>query len=338
MTASREIVESALNREEVDRVPFFPPFQGYWALADAGLKTIDSINDPKQAAEAQMRVVSPCGIDAVEVLWDWMFPVEALGCKVKIPEFGTIGTKTHVVNEPGDVDKLELPDLDKFYRSASAKATAELLSNSLGKDHYLTASILGPFTLAGELRGVDNLLYDSLVDEDFVTALLKKATELDKEIVEFICQWDIDAVLTCDPTTSGDLMSPEDFDKFSQRHLREVGDVIRGAGKDFIIHMCGSTSDRLDQIADTGCKAFSCDSCVDIHDAVSRMAERMAIIGNIDPTAVLYMGTPENVISETTRILNEGGRRGFLLGSGCDVPVGSKFENVRAISEAISRF
>lgn len=336
MTTSRELVETALKREPVERIPFSPPFQGYWALKNENITTMDSINNPELSAGTQLKNVEPCCFDAVEVLWDWLFPVEALGCQVKIPEYGTIATVKNVVNEPGDIDKLELPDLDKFYRYSSAKKTAGILSEKLGKDHYLMASMPGPFTLAGELRGVDSMLLDSLLDPSFVDALLKKATELDREAIEYVCGWDIDAVLVCDPTTSGDLMSPEDFIRFSKTRLKEAGDMVRKSGKDFIVHMCGDTSDRLHDIADTGCVAFSCDKQVDMGKAVESMKNRMAMIGNIDPSGIIFAGTPDIVRRETRRLMEAGGDTGFLMGAGCDIPVGSKFECVRAIGEALN--
>jgi MtaA/CmuA family methyltransferase len=335
MTTSRELVETALRREPVERIPFFPPFQGYWALKNENITTMDSINNPELSAGAQIKNTEPCCLDAVEVLWDWLFPVEALGCQVKIPEYGTIATTKNVVNEPGDIDKLELPDLDKFYRYSSAKKAAEIISEKLGKDHYLTASMPGPFTLAGELRGVDSMLLDSLMNPTFVDDLLKKATELDQEAIEYVCGWDIDAVLVCDPTTSGDLMSPEDFVRFSKARLKEAGDTVRKSGKDFIVHMCGDTSDRLKDIADTGCKAFSCDKQVDMGQAVSLMKDRMAMIGNIDPSGIIFAGTPDDVRRETEKLMKAGGNTGFLVGAGCDIPVGSKFECVKAIGDAL---
>ncbi len=74
----------------MDRVPIGPPFQGYWAMGLAGVTVSKSIEDPKLAAKAQVDVVERCGFDGLETMWDWLSPVEALGCEVKIPEFGTI--------------------------------------------------------------------------------------------------------------------------------------------------------------------------------------------------------------------------------------------------------
>ncbi|MBO4797920.1 MAG: uroporphyrinogen decarboxylase family protein [Candidatus Methanomethylophilaceae archaeon] len=335
---SKELVNAALNCEEVDRVPFFPPFQGFWALGLAGLKTMDSFRDTKAAAKAQLDVVEPCHLDAVEVLWDWLFPVEALGCQVKIPDHGTIATISPIINEPGDLDKLEMPDLDKFYRYAAARDTAKEISDKIGKDHYLMASLPGPFTLAGEIRGVEALLMDTLMDPDFAKTLLNKAAEFDKEVIDYVSTWDIDGVLLCDPTTSGDLMSREDFVALSQGPLKETGSYLKKTGKDFIVHMCGDTNDRITDIADTGCKAFTCDKQVDIKAAVETLNGRMAMIGNIDPAGAIFMGTPDEVRNATRAALEAGGKKGFLVGSGCDIPVGASLENIKAITEVSMNF
>ena len=335
---SKELVNAALSCEDVDRVPFFPPFQGYWALGLAGVNTMDSFKDTKAAAKAQIDIVEPCHLDAVEVLWDWLFPVEALGCDVKIPNQGTIATVSPVIKDPGDLDKLELPDLNGFYRYAAARDTAKLIADRIGKDHYLLASLPGPFTLAGELRSVETMLMDTLFDPDFAQALLKKATEFDKEIIECVTSWDIDGILLCDPTTSGDLMSREDFVRLSQGPLTDAGAYVKKMGKDFIVHMCGDTNDRIMDIADTGCKAFTCDKQVDIRSAVETLNGRMAMIGNIDPAGAIFMGTADDVRAATRSVLEAGGKRGFLVGSGCDIPVGSSLENIKAISEVSMSF
>ncbi|MDR1404533.1 MAG: uroporphyrinogen decarboxylase family protein [Candidatus Methanoplasma sp.] len=338
MTTSKELIEKALKREEVERIPFCAPFQGYWALGLEGVRVMDSINKPKLAAEAQYRAVDECHLDGVEVMWDWLLPAEAMGCKVKIPEFGTIPTVSHVVNGPEDLDRLSLPDVKNFYRFKAAKETAAHMAEKLGKDHFLMASLLSPFTLAGEMRGVDNLMMDTFMDEDFVHALIKKSLEITEAFAEEILTWDIDAVIICDPTASGDLISSADYIKYSKTVMQHLGSVIRKSGKYHINHICGDTSDRMDIVADTGCAAFSVDVQVDVGNAVSRMKDRMAIIGNINPAKTLFSGTPDDVRAETKDCLEKGGRRGYLLGSGCDIPVGAKLENVRAMSDIFMNF
>ena len=161
MTTSKELVQAALNCEEVDRIPFFPPFQGFWALNYSNVTVMQSINDPKIAAEAQLRVIDDCHIDGLETMWDWLIPAEVMGCGVKIPETGTIPTLTHIINEEGDLDKIELPDpkvVHDFYRFKAARETTEILADKIGNDHYLVVSWPAPFTIAGEFRGVEAMM------------------------------------------------------------------------------------------------------------------------------------------------------------------------------------
>ena len=338
MTTPKELVESAFNLEEVDRIPFCPPFQGYWALNLAGISVMDSINNPKIAAEAQFRVIEKCGMDAVETMWDWLLPAEAMGCEVKIPEHGTIPTVSHIIDAPADLDWLKIPKVNDFYRFAGARETTRLIAKKVGKERFLMASLLSPFTLAGELRGVEQMMMDCMIEEDFVHALVKESLNINKTFAEEMVKWEMDAVIICDPTASGDLISPDDYVKFSAASMKGLGDVIRKGGKMQINHICGATGDRLDIVAGTGCKAFSVDYQVDIEKAVEEMKGRMAIVGNIDPARILYTGTADDVKRTTAALLKKGGKRGYLFGSGCDIPVGTKLENVLAISEVIKNF
>lgn len=330
---SKELVEAALRREEVDRVPFCPPFQGYWALELAGVSVMDSIRRPELAADAQLRVVGPCHMDGVEAMWDWLLPAEAMGCLVKIPEHGTIPTMSHIIDGPGDLDGLQIPEIGDFYRLTGARDTVGILADRIGRDHHLMSSILSPFTLAGELRGVEQMMMECMTEEDFVQDLLNLSCEVDRRFVEEIVKWDTDSVILCDPTASGDLISGDDYAKYSKRSTAEMSKIIRSAGKTHISHICGDTSDRMDHVADTGCAAFSVDHQVDIGEAVGRMGGRIAIIGNMNPSAILFCGTPDIVRGSTLELLKRGGKKGYMLGSGCDIPVGTAYENVKAMSE-----
>ena len=78
---------------------------------------------------------------------------------------------------------------------------------------------------------MEDLLFDTLACPDRADALLRKATELSGEVLEHVCSWDVDSVQVCDPTTSGDMMGPDDFDRFSKDHLRELGSMVRRSGR-----------------------------------------------------------------------------------------------------------
>lgn len=338
---SRELCETAIWREkEVEHVPFCPPFQGYWALDAAGLDTRSSIEHPQASCDAQIRFVKEVGIDGVETMWDWLAPVELLGCDVKIPKSGTIPTVTHIIDGPEDMEGLEAPEPESvrdFYRMRSAGETTRLMAKEIGEDHFLMASLVNPFTLAGELRGVSRMMMDCYGDLEFAKALVEKVCDICKVIVEEVSDWEVDAIICCDPTASGDMISGDDYHHMVQPSATEFGRYVRENGKIQINHICGDTMDRLDHVADTGCASFSLDYQVDIGKAVSESGDRMSIIGNLDPAGIIYSGNVDDVVRHTEEIVEDAGKTGFLFGSGCDIPVGSPIDNVKAISETLRR-
>ena len=321
----------------MDRVPVAPPFQGYWALALAGVKVKESIDNPIRAARAQIQAVGACGFDAMGVMWDWLAPAEALGCEVKVPEHGTIMTWTPVVEDRSSLDRLRIPDPGEDYRLKAAFETSELLMNELGKEKYLMASLAAPFTLAGELRGVGKLMMDTILDPDMARDIINFSTETTIVYLEEMVKKDIDAIILSDPTASGALVSKEDFGRFSQPYLKECGKRIKNSGKHFIVHICGDTGDRLEHVADVGADVFSVDYQLDIATAMRALGSRQAILGNVKPAQTLLGGTPEDVRRESLECIQKGGRRGFILGAGCDIALGTPLENVRVWHDVVRR-
>jgi uroporphyrinogen decarboxylase len=59
------------------------------------------------------------------------------------------------------------------------------------------------------------------------------------------------------------------------------------------------------------------------------LGDKMCITGNLSP-ALLSVGTPDQVYASTKQICSEMGKTGFIMTSGCSVPIDAKRENVAA--------
>jgi len=332
---SRERILAAIAKEQVDQIPLGPPFQGYWALGIAGLPVIDSIKHPRRAAAAQVEVTKRCQFDGIETMWDWLTAVEALGCEVKIPEIGTIPTWTSVVKDDDTLAKLSHPDPKKDYRTKSAMETTAILRPMLEKEKFLYMTMVSPFTLAGELRGVEAMMLDTLMEPDFVLRLLRFSSSVVKEYVEHLVTAGVDGVILCDPTASGSLISKEDFSKYSQPFMKECGAVVTDADQHLLIHICGDTSDRLDTVVDVGADIFSLDYQVDLKVAHDAVGDRQTLLGNVKPAHTLFSGTPDAVMQESLECIAKTGGKGFILGAGCDIAPGTPIENVDVWKSAV---
>lgn len=335
MTTSKELVESAIRLEETERVPFGAPLQGFWGLWNSGVKVRTSFEQPKVAAQAQLKIINDLGLDQASGFWDAMLFSEAIGCDAMIPEYGSVATVGHPIQTPDDLDKLEFPDLKNFMRFKAAKESLQYILENGGKDRFITGPVLPPFTMGAELRGVEDMIMDSLMEEDFVHDLIGKALEYMQFVTENISDWGIDGMMLCDPTASGDLISPEDYSKFALKPTRELGITVKKNGMHQLSHICGDTGDRLDMIADNGCDVFSIDRKVNIRTAIDKIGDRVALLGNVDPTGVMFSGTPDQVREDVKKCLKDGGRKGFIIGLGCDIAVGTPAENVYAMADVI---
>jgi MtaA/CmuA family methyltransferase len=334
--SSRERVIATINREGADQVPLLPPMQGFWALGVAGVSVEAALRDPKLAAEVQMRVIERCGFDGGETMWDWLAPpVEALGCEIRQPDLGGGSTWTHVLEDPSALDKLELPDIKKDRRLQAAMETTRILVDKIGKEKFLPMSILAPFTLVGELRGVEQFMLDTIFEPGFVDESLKFASEVLQTYCEEMMTSGTDGVIMCDPTASGSLISSKDFVRFSRPHVMECQKVVRDAGGYFIMHICGDTSDRLEEVIEMKPHVYSIDYQVDLAVASKAVGERQVLLGNVKPAHTLFSGTPEASLNESLECIDKTRGRNFILGAGCDIGPGSPIENVEMMQKAV---
>ncbi|RLC18524.1 MAG: hypothetical protein DRI24_02785 [Deltaproteobacteria bacterium] len=332
---SKERFVAAINHQDVDYMPTCGPFQGIWAIAESRLPVAESIAKPELAAEAQLKVVQSCDFDGLEVMWDWLSPAEALGCEIQIPDVGAPITMNHVIEDHASLTRLQVPDIKRDNRLQSSVKSAQILIDKLGKERYLYCTAVAPFTLAGEIRGVEYLMRDCFKNPSLVSDLLQFTTEVLTGYYEYLTTLDVDGIFICDPTASGSLISRKVFDKFAKPHISTIADLVKKAGKHAIIHICGDISDRLESIMDIDHDVLSVDSYVDLEYAKRVIGEKVATLGNIDVANTLFMGTQQQVKDEILTCVKKTGSRGHILGGACDIAPDSPMENVAMWKQTI---
>ena len=74
------------------------------------------------------------------------------------------------------LDEIVIPEPREDYRFISAMETSNALTRSIGDATFLYGSLCSPFTLIGELRGVEPLMLDIVSEPAFVMDMLNMAT------------------------------------------------------------------------------------------------------------------------------------------------------------------
>lgn len=326
--SSKELVLSVLEGGEPERIPVFPPFFGYFACQAAGVTDVQIITDPDLAAKAIVGVGQECGFDGMEMIFDFLSPAEACGSRVKLPSYGLIPVTDPVIKDLGDLDRLQVPDPREDLRFVSALSTAREVQSKLDRSHFLYATICAPFTLLGELRGLERLFFDLIIEPGAVREMLRFSTEVLKGYYHEIEMLNPDAFAVVDPTSSGSFLNEEDFRMFVLPANTGIINAIKRRGQKVLWHVCGDSFNNLRSMSSLDVDMVSVDRPV----SMQRMADvfpNATIVGNLPPEGALTGGPPFEVVRQSVECMEEMSERKHILAAGCGLTLDCSVEDVR---------
>jgi len=161
----------------------------------------------------------------------------------------------------------------------------------VGDQALLNMTTSGPFTAAAGIRGTDRFLRDLRKNPELVHRLLRLTTD---SIIRFAgAAFGVGARIgLADPTSSGTMISSRHFRQFALPYLKEVvSAIVQTTGAPPSLHICGNTTKIWGEMADTGVTILSLDDAIDLAEARAQVGHRVALLGNIRPTAVMYLGS-----------------------------------------------
>lgn len=336
MMLSRDLVLSVLEGGNADRTPVLPPFFGYYSCRVENISTAEAIEKPHLAARAQMKVAEQCGFDGVEIIFDFLSPAEACGSKVRVPEYGLIPVVRPVIAGLDDLDRMEVPDPREDRRFMSSLTMAADIEMQMSKSHFLYPTICGPFTLLGELRGLEKLFFDLIVEPGVVREMLRFSHEVMAGYQEEVLAFGPDAIAVVEPTASGDFLSEELFRKFALPAMTSYVNQIKKKGHRIMVHICGDSFGNMSEMSELDIDMLSVDSPVDMSE-IHELFPCTAIVGNLPPEGALTGGPPYEVGKQALECMREMKGRKYILAAGCGLTMDCAIENVKMMRYASER-
>jgi uroporphyrinogen decarboxylase len=104
-------------------------------------------------------------------------------------------------------------------------------------------------------------------------------------------------------------------------------------------HICGNATRIVDDMTQTGAAVLELDYKCDLPKIKQATQGKTTILGVIDPSGVLALGTPELVakkVREELASLAPGG--GLIMGPGCALPPITPPENIHTLIETTHRY
>jgi uroporphyrinogen decarboxylase len=197
----------------------------------------------------------------------------------------------------------------------------------------ILAYVPAPFTTAQQLVDQEAFLLGLLTEPERVQRLLEYAT---RSIIRF-CRAVIGTgglPILVDPLASGSVISADHYREFALPYEAEVIRYLHRYDLDVVLHICGDTNSIIHLMPESGADLLSIDH-IGLDTAIARAGDRCRIIGNFDTTAILLSQPQEIADSVATMVLaGKPCPRGFVAATGCEVPVETPSENVRAFVRA----
>jgi hypothetical protein len=131
------------------------------------------------------------------------------------------------------------------------------------------------------------------------------------------------------------MLSQPLWDRFVWPYVTELVDQTVAADLIPILHFDSDWTRDLARMRElpAGRCILSLDSMTDIRKAKEVLGDHMCIMGDVPP-ALLSSGTPEQVYDHCQQLIADIGPSGYILQSGCDIPVDAPLENVKAMVNA----
>lgn len=305
----------ALNREETPRTPV-------WVMRQAGrylpeyLKVRAQAGDfmtlcstPDLACEVTLQPIDRFNLDAAILFSDILTIPDAMGLGLHF-ETGEGPKFTNPIRSRADVNNLPIPDpMDKLVYVMNAVST---IRQELNGRVPLIGFSGSPWTLATymvegggtkDFAKIKGMLFS---DPQSLHQLLDKTAQSVISYLNAQVESGAQALMIFD--TWGGVLSPANYKEYSLRYMQQIVDgLTREADgrKVPVVLFTKNGGQWLDLMADTGCDGLGVDWTMDLMDARVITADRVALQGNLDPSA-LY-GSPESIKQEVKRVLDSYG-------------------------------
>jgi len=300
-----------------------------------GCTVRQAVTDGSIHADAVLELNRRYPADATTVIMDLTVEAEAFGANVLFEENVIPTVVGRIVSDYESVASLPIPSLLSGRIPEYLKADT-LIAQKI-EDKPVFAGCIGPFSLAGRLFDLSEMMMAMYIEPDTVNLLLEKCTVFLTEYVKAIKATGVDGVIMAEPAAG--LISNEDCSAFSSRYVKRIIDVVQDDSFMVILHNCGNTGHCTAAMVDTGARGLHFGNNADMVEALEACPADCLIMGNIDPVSILQMSSPEDVKSAVTRLLERtSSYSNFIISTGCDVPPGIPEKNIKAFYEAVKEF
>ncbi len=193
------------------------------------------------------------------------------------------------------------------------------------------------FDALSMFRSMEAFIYDLVDDPDPIMDVVNTFTpsEIKRLIEQTKAQngWTINLFAM---RSSSTFLSPDMFEEYAWPALKQSIEAFNEAGLHTILHADANWLPMLEYFTQVpkGCMHIELDGVTDIQAAYDILSGWQCIQGDVPATMLCYSSEDE-VKEYCEKLIQMGMKGGFMLGSGCEVPMNAKAENVAAMIASV---
>lgn len=315
--------------KETDRIMVIP-FIGELSGRLTGTSSREYWHDAKKMVDTEIEAFNRLGHDELSLGPNTCGILEALGGTVVYPEEGMPYFDGRFLTDYRMLDQMEPVGPEQSERLLFFREALERMKEAADGVVDVAPSIGGPFTIAANLRGVEQFLRDLRKEPEQVKRLLRLVTDTMKNCIDMLAPY-ADGLRMADPVSSPALISPKYFRELVFPYLTEIMEYAWDKmGVKPSLHICGNTRKVWDYFKEMPIRAVSLDNIMDLEEARRELGSHMTIMGNIPPVECLLQGSEEELRMEIQREIRQAGDspKGYISASGCDVPYHTEWKKL----------
>ncbi len=272
---------------------------------------------------------------AATTIMDLTVEAEAFGAQISLPDDEVPSIIGRLVSTMDEVQKLAVPDVSAGrvpqYLLASKSAAAHI------KDKPVLSGCIGPYSLAGRLFDMTEIMMALYTEPETVKLLLEKCTAFLTEYCKAIKATGVQGVVMAEPAAG--LLSNEDCQQYSSVYVKQIVDAVQDDNFAVILHNCGNGGPCTAAMVYTGAAGFHFGNKMDMVQALRECPANALVMGNLDPVGVFKQSAPAEVKQKTRELLEQTRTyKNFVISSGCDTPPHTPLVNIEAFYEAVKEY
>lgn len=311
------------------------PILSFPSISLMNISVADLISSNENQARGMKLISERCDTAASVSMMDLSVEAEAFGAQIKISGDEVPTVVGILIEDEAAASALKVPTVGQgrtgLYIEAIRNA-CNLITN-----RPVLSGAIGPFSLAGRLMGMTEIMIHCIESPEMVHETLSKTTEFIINYIKGFKEAGANGVVLAEPAAG--LLSPKLIAEFSSRYVKQIVEAVEDDHFILIYHNCGNTIPLIESILSTGASAYHFGNAIRMADMLKLIPPHIITFGNVDPAGQFRNGTPASIQENTLHILKECSQhKNFVISSGCDIPPLSSWENIDAFFGAVEEF